>query len=231
MIVHQVQQGSREWLALRAGMPTASQFHRVITPKKGERSGQFDGFVNDMVAERFMGRPLASADMPWMKEGSAREPEAAAYYAFTRDVELEVVGFCTTDDGKIGCSPDRVVGDKGLVELKNPLAHTHVGYLLGAGPEETYRVQLQGQLFVCEREWVDIISYYPGMPEAVARVERDEPFIEKLKALLYEAVEQVEERMEQLKARGYEPKQEEKVSGEWITEKDIEWAFASEPSP
>lgn len=226
MIVHQCQQGSREWLALRAGIPTASQFHRVITPKRGDRSGQFDDYVNDMVAERFMGRPLATADMPWMKEGSAREPESAAYYEFTRDVTLETVGFITTDDGKIGCSPDRLIGSDGMLELKNPKAHTHVGYLLGAGPDESYRVQLQGQLFVCEREWVDIMSYYPGMPEAVVRVGRDEKFIEKLSALLYEAVAEVERRMEELKARGCVPREEQieaEADERWfITDADIE---------
>ncbi len=221
MIVHQVAQGSAEWLALRAGIPTASQFHRVITPKKAERSGQFDDFVNDLVAERFMGRPLATADMPWMREGSEREPESAAYYSFVRGVELETVGLITTDDGKIGASPDRVVtGTRGLLELKNPKAHTHIGYLLGAGPDESYRVQLQGQLFVCECEWVDIMSYYPGMPEAVVRVARDEEFIKKLSALLYEAVEQVEARMAKLKADGYEPRVEE-PEAQWITDADI----------
>lgn len=225
MIVHQVQQGSREWLALRAGIPTASQFHRIITPKKAERSGQFDDFVNDLVAERFMGRPLAGADMPWMKDGTAREPESAAYYSFIRDIELETVGLITTDDGKMGASPDRMVGTDGLLELKNPKAHTHIGYLLGAGPDETYKVQLQGQLLIAERDWVDIMSYCPGLPEVIVRVGRDEPFIDKLKALLYEVVAEVEARMEKLKAAGHEPKREEPPA-QWITDADIE-ALAS----
>lgn len=225
MIIHEVSQGSLEWLNLRAGMPTASQFHRVITPKRAARSEQMEDFINDLVAERFMGRPLATADMPWMKEGTAREPESAAYYSFIRDVELETVGLITTDDGKIGASPDRLVGADGLLELKNPKAHTHIGYLLGAGPDEAYRVQLNGQLFVAERQWVDIMSYSPGLPEVITRVERDEPFIDKLKALLYEVVAEVEARMEKLKAAGYEPKREE-PQAQWITDADVE-ALAS----
>lgn len=225
MIVHDVIQGSQAWLNLRAGIPTASQFDRVITAKKGDRSSQMDAYANALVAERMMGRPLATPEMPWMKEGIDREPEAARFYAFSRDVELQTVGLCTTDDGKIGASPDRLVaGTNGLVEIKCPQAHTHIGYLLKNGPDEAYRVQLQGQLYVCEREWVDIISYYPGMPEAVVRVERDEEFIKKLETYLYELVDLVEERMARLKEEGYAPKQPEpEPDHQWlITDEDIE---------
>lgn len=225
MIVHEVVQGSAEWLKLRAGIPTASQFHRVITPKKGEPSAQAEGLICDLVAERFMGRPLASAEMPWMKEGLEREPKAAEYYEIVNDVKLLPVGLCTTDDGKIGASPDRLIEgvDDGLVEIKCPQVQTHIGYMLGKGPDETYRVQLQGQLLVTEREWVDIISYYPGLPHVTVRVHRDEEFIGKLRKLLYDVIEQVDKRMEELKARGYEPRQEEEEPGaQWlITDEDI----------
>lgn len=225
MKVIECAQGSPEWRRARAGIPTASQFHRVITPKRGERSAQMEDFINDLVAERFTGYPLATPEMPWMAEGTAREPEAAAYYELTQGVELEVVGLCTTDDGKIGASPDRLVGDNGLLELKNPKVSTHIGYLLGAGPDESYKCQLLGQLYVCEREWVDICSYCPGLPEVIVRVERDEKFIEKMAALLYEVVEQVESRMENLRARGYEAKREEVSDPLGVNDEDLAEIF------
>jgi hypothetical protein len=222
MIVHKVVQGSQDWLRLRSGIPTASCFDRVITPKRGERSGQFETYANELVAERVMGRPLATADMPWMREGIEREPEAAAYYELVRGEPLDVVGFVTTDDGKFGCSPDRLCGD-GLVEIKCPRPATHIGYLLDAGPDDAYRVQLQGQLLVTERPWVDIISYYPGLPETIVRVVRDEPFIEKLRVLLDDLSNLIEFRCDQLRARGYQfpsPAIEDRRG--WITEEDVD---------
>lgn len=205
MIVHNVAQGSPEWLYLRAGMPTASQFDRIITPKTQKRSAQFEAYAHTLVAERFLGRPVATPEMPWMKEGSDREPEAAAYYEMVTGTELQLVGFITNDTGTIGCSPDRIAGD-GLLELKCPQIHTHMGYLLGEGPDDAYRVQLQGQLYVAEREWVDICSYYPSLPERVIRVNRDDAFIVKLSILLDELVEYIAECMDKLKAQGYEPR-------------------------
>lgn len=205
MIVHDVIQGSPQWLALRAGMPTASQFHKVITPKKGDRSAQMMGYCYSLVAERILGRPLATPEMPWMTEGTDRGPEAAAYYEMATGVEVQRVGFITNDDGTIGCSPDRLAGD-GLLELKCPQVHTHIGYLLGEGPADDYRVQLQGQLYVSEKPWVDICSYYPGLPERVIRVGRDEQFIAKLSAILVELVEHIDWCMRKLAALGCEPK-------------------------
>lgn len=138
--------------------------------------------MHSLIAERLMGRPMDTFISEWMERGHILEEEAGKYYAFQNDCDPQPVGFITTDDGKIGCSPDRLVGDEGLLEIKAPAAHTHVGYLFGKGADKKYMPQIQGQLFVCgpSRKWVDIMSYHPELPEITIRTERDESYIEML---------------------------------------------------
>lgn len=206
MIVHDVAQGSAEWLQIRAGIPTASAADKMLTPKKLAISSQIENYINDLVAERFMGQPLVTPELPWMREGLEREPEAAAFYEMSTGLELQTVGFITTDDGRMGCSPDRLVKGGGLVELKNPKAHTHINYMLGAGPDEDYSLQLQAQLLIAEAEWVDIVSYYPGLPHVAIRVMRNPKAITKILDAMRLVASEVEGRMMKLKALGHEPK-------------------------
>jgi hypothetical protein len=229
MIIHNCQQGTQEWLQLRAGIPTASEFSRIITPKRMELSAASDTYLHELLAERMLREPLTKAVTMWMQRGSEHEAEAVSYYEMLRGVETIPVGFCTNDEGTIGASPDRLVGDDGLLEIKVPSPGIHVGYLLssiGAGDE--YRIQTQGQLWITGRQWVDIMSYNPGMPEAVIRLERDEEFIARLAA----AVRQFSDRLESLAAtfreRGWikDPPEPEPVDETgFLTEDDFDWAM------
>ena len=140
----------------------------------------------ELVAERFMRRPTEQFSTPWQIRGSFLESEAGRYYAFIRDCEPETVGFITNDAGTVGCSPDRLVGDDALLEIKCPAPHTQIGYLLNQGPSAKYKPQIQGQLWLCgKRDWCDLLSYHPELPVALVRVERDDKFI----AILSDAVE------------------------------------------
>jgi hypothetical protein len=80
----------------------------------------------------------------------------------------------------VGCSPDRLVGDDGLLEIKAPLPHTQVEYWISGEVNERFQPQLQGQLYVSQRSWVDIVSWHDVLPKVVIRVEPDEKFIEAL---------------------------------------------------
>lgn len=200
-----LKQGSQEWLAARCGIPTSSNFHRIITPKTRKRSAQLESYAMGLTCERWTGRPLDNFTTAAMNDGTEREDQAVASYELTRGVDTRMVGFITTDDGRYGASPDRMVIGGGLLECKNPKAHTHVAYLLGEGPEENYKCQLQGQLLVTGAPWVDIISCYPGMPDIVIRVEPDAEFIATLGPSLNEVCDLVDFYMEKLKASGYEP--------------------------
>lgn len=181
MIAHKCPQGSDEWLQLRLGIPTASEFDRIVTPKELRPAAAAKKYLHQKLAEWMYGAPLEAFVSPWMERGQALEFEAVRYYEMERDTQTTAVGLVTTDDGMIGASPDRLVGDAGLLEQKCPALETHVGYMLDpASLVAEYRVQVQGQLWVCAREWCDMQSYYPGFPSVVVRVQRDEKVIAAL---------------------------------------------------
>lgn len=188
-----VEQRSEEWHRKRLGIPTASQFHRVITPKTGALSDQRHDYRNELVAERILQRRTErSKSTPWMQYGIAYEPEAVRDFLTRqfdlhgRRMELEKVGFITTNDGRIGCSPDRFVkrDPKGNapregVEIKCPAPWTQVGYLIG-GLEAEFRPQVQGQMLVAELDLVHFYSFCPGLPAFHKVVERDVGYCDKL---------------------------------------------------
>src|SRR5271169_5587073 len=115
-----------------------------------------------------------------MERGLIVEAEAADWYEFDHDVTVQKVGFITDDDHTVGCSPDRLVGDEGLLEIKAPLPHTQVDYWISGEISERFRPQLQGQLYISQRSWVDIVCWHDVLPKLVMRVEPDEKFIEAL---------------------------------------------------
>src|SRR5262249_7925399 len=106
--------------------------------------------------------------------------EAADWYEFDQDVTVRRVGLITDDDHTVGCSPDRLVGDEGLLEIKAPLPHTQVEYWISGEVHERFRPQLQGQLYVSQRSWVDILCWHDVLPKVVMRVEPDQEFIATL---------------------------------------------------
>ena len=180
-IIHNCVQGTTEWLELRAGIPTASNFSKIITPK-GQPSHQAEKYKYLLLAERLMGHPVEERGYShWMDRGSEMEARAVSFYEFTRDEETVKVGFITNADGTIGASPDRLVGDRGLLEIKVPSESIHMEYLLESGSAyQEYRVQVQGQLWIAEREWSDVLSWHPELPPALIRIPRDDEFIELL---------------------------------------------------
>ncbi len=140
----------------------------------------------------------------WMRRGSQMEADAVAFYELQRDCETVPVGFITNDEGTIGTSPDRLVGSDGLLEVKAPKEETHVAYLLQAGSAyEAYKVQTQGQLWLAEREWNDLLSYHSAMPPAIIRIERDEAFIRLLDAALATFCLELERQTQFLEERGW----------------------------
>jgi putative phage-type endonuclease len=190
MKVITAEQRSPEWFAARLGVPSASQFGKVVTPT-GKRSTQVDGYLNKLVAEVLTGKSDQQEANEAMIRGTELEPEARAYYELIGGPVVET-GFCIHDDG-FGCSPDGLVGDTGLLEIKCPLAHTQVEYLRENALPGLYAPQVQGQLLVTGREWCDFLSYHPDMRPLLIRVERDEKFISILHDALREMVEQINE--------------------------------------
>lgn len=204
-IYHKIEQRSPEWFALRIGKPTASEFDRIITPKTGQLSTQSTDYAKCILAELMLGKPLETPETEWMTRGQSLEDNAIEAYEFETGRETSLGGFITDDAETIGCSPDRLVGDDGLLEMKCPAPNTHVGYLLDRmSLEMGKRTQVQGQLLVSGRAWCDLVAYHPEMPLVVVRVKRDEPFIEKMETALRTFVQQLAMMREKLE-REYGP--------------------------
>jgi hypothetical protein len=181
-IIHTMEQGSEAWLAARLGIPTASEFHKIITAAKGELSKSAGKYAHALVAETLLGRPLVrSPGTPWaMARGKELEPFAVAQYERDNGVEVRRVGFVTTDDGLLGASPDGlIVGKRGGLEVKCLLDDSHVG-VWADGPGDDFRQQVQGNLAICELEFWDLYVWHPELPPITIRTLRDEPYIGKM---------------------------------------------------
>ena len=186
MIILDVEQGTEEWLQARLGVPTASNYSKIIT-STGKPSAQADKYINDLVAQKLTGEIPEMFKSDAMQRGNDLEPQARAYYEFMTDNVVEEVGLILNYDGA-GCSPDGLIGDDGGLEIKCPLGATHVSYLRANKLPTEYVQQVQGCMYITGRSWWDFVSFHPDMESMIIRVERDDEFIEKLdvqmKALL-----------------------------------------------
>lgn len=185
MLTFEFDQYSPEWWDLRRGVPTASEFDSIITPAKAEPSKGMAAYAHRLIADLY--RPDYGMAEEYvtnaMSNGTLLEPEARKWYQFTSGESVKQVGFCMTEDRRFGCSPDALVGDDGVLELKCPEPATHVGYLLGGKLPDKYKPQVHGHLAVTGRKWCDFMSYSPGLPTFSVRVMPDE-FTETLRAML-----------------------------------------------
>lgn len=173
------EQGSPDWFAARAGVPTASEFSTVLaTGRGGGESKTRRTYLLKLAGEIITGQcaePFANAHMD---RGHALEPEAREHYAFLHDCEPQQVGFIR--NGPKGCSPDGLIGKDGLVEIKTKLPHLLLDALLRDDFLSEHKAQCQGALWVAEREWIDLAVYWPGLPLFVKRAYRDEAYIKTL---------------------------------------------------
>ena len=174
-------QGSLEWFRARAGIPTASEFDKILTPKTLRPSAQAEQYLHRLLAEWMTGQVFETETRVYaMDRGIELEAEALEFYELTTQEVTSPAGFCLSDEGTYGASPDRFAGADGLLEIKCPLASTHVGYLLRGEVPSEYLIQLQGQLLVTGRRWVDVLVYYPGLPPLLLRMEPDHEIREAL---------------------------------------------------
>lgn len=186
MIVHDCEQGSEEWVALRLGIPTGSNLDRILTPKTRRPSAQQAAYIAELVAERLTGESSEGFSSEWTEHGSIVEEEARTYYEFQRGVTVQRVGFVTRDDGLVGGSPDGLIGEDGGLEIKCPSPKVHASYLLGTAMD--YVGQCQGYMYLTDRKWWDLLAYHQTMPAVIVRVERDEKYMAALAPLLDEFV-------------------------------------------
>ena len=182
MLKVDVEQGSQIWLNLKAGVPSASNFDKIVTTK-GIRSKTAEKYVLQLAGEKVTGVREEGFQSTAMAKGVEREQEAADFYEVATGSILEKVGICYLNDKKsILCSPDRLICDSdGILEIKCPMIQTQVQYLLDNDKlEKEYYQQVQGQLYVTDKDWCDLLAYYPGLKPVIIRCERNQEFIEKL---------------------------------------------------
>lgn len=184
-------QGSEEWLETRLGRPTASNFGKLITPT-GKASTSAQGYIDELIAQRITGEIPEFFKSDAMQRGNDLEPVAKSLYEFTYDVDVKEVGLCLHDNYECGASPDGLIGLDGGLEIKCPLPHTHVSYLRDGCIPAKYIPQVQGCLWITEREWWDFMSYHPSMEDLIVRVYRDNAYITKLAEQVIRAVEIIE---------------------------------------
>lgn len=178
-------QGSPEWFAARLGKVTASKVADVVAKTKSGWGASRANYMAALIAERLTQTPADSFSNAAMQWGTEQEPLARVAYEFFTGRDVEQVGF--VDHPSIpmtGASPDGLVGEDGLVEIKCPNTATHIDTLLDGKVPGKYVIQMQWQMACTGRQWCDFVSFDPRMPEEmrlwIQRVDRDGPHIELL---------------------------------------------------
>lgn len=189
------EQGTEEWFRARAGMPTASEFATVMASGRGGGDSKTRRtYMLKLAGEILTGEPSESYSNAHMERGKIMEEEARRWYAFSRDVEPERVGFIV--NGPKGCSPDSLLGPAGMLEIKTAVPYILIEKLLKGEFSPEHKAQCQGALWVAEREWIDLVTYWPRLPPLVVRAQRDEVYI----AGLARAVDQFNEELAEMVA-------------------------------
>lgn len=181
---HDIVQGTDEWLQLRRGIITASEIKTLVTPTgKLANNDTSRKYLHQILAERVYDGSEASFCNDDMMRGHLLEPFARSIYA-EHFAPVEQCGFIVRDYGsyRIGYSPDGLVGDDGLIEIKSRLAKHHIASLLAGDVPAEHLPQIQGGLAVSGRAWCDFVSYTPGLPFYRCRVHRDDALIATLEA-------------------------------------------------
>jgi putative phage-type endonuclease len=181
-----MEQGSPEWLALRCGKITGSRFRAVmdLNKRNGQPNAARRRLVDVLRDELATNVPEYIEPNEYMAHGSAMEPLARRAYEFLRDRTCDVPAFITHPTlAYVGYSPDGLVSDDGLIEIKSPaLEARHMRTVESRKCPDDYYPQVQGGLWVTGRQWCDFISYFPEISVEIVRVERDEDFINRLAA-------------------------------------------------
>lgn len=203
MRVSKHEQRTPEWYAERLGVPSASQFHKIITPT-GQASKQVDAYTNELVAEKVTGKQAYVHETEAMKRGTELEPMARENFEFITDYIVSEIGFCKLDKLEIGASPDGIIdlpdGKVAVLEIKCPMANTMVEYLRDGILPPKYKPQVQGQLWITEAGHAYFFAFHTDFVPLLIKVERDEDYIAKLGALAFDMLQKINNLAKEYKA-------------------------------
>lgn len=208
-----MEQGSAEWLAVRLGKVTASRVADVIAATKSGPAASRANYMAELLCERLTGESqpfFTNAAMAW---GTEKEPEARDAYAFRHDADVSEIAFVEHPTiAMAGASPDGLVGDDGLVEIKCPQTATHLATLASGKPAGKYVTQMQWQMACTGRQWCDFASYDPRLPEHlrlfVVRIPRDPEAIAAMETAVVAFLADLDATITDLNARYSAPMKE-----------------------
>lgn len=201
-----VEQRSPEWFGMRLGKATASRVADIAARTKGGYSTSRANYAAQLICERLTGTPTETFTNAAMQWGTDHEPDARDAYAFLADVDVAEVGFIPHPKIEMaGASPDGLVGEDGLVEIKCPITATHIDMLRNGAVADKYVVQMLWQMACTGRAWCDFVSYDPRMPEEmrlfVRRLYRDDVRIKQLEAEVISFLDEIDATLSELKAK------------------------------
>lgn len=207
-----VEQRSDEWFAMRAGKVTASRVADVIAKTKTGPAASRKNYMAELIAERLSGEASGGFTNAAMQWGTDTEPMARdAYQAITMETVTEEGFVIHPTIEQSGASPDGLVGEDGLIEIKCPNTATHLDTLESGKVPAKYITQMQWQMACTGRQWCDFMSFDPRLPEAmqafIKRVPRDDEMIAELEAAVTEFLAELDKRVADLEAKYGKAKQ------------------------
>lgn len=196
-------QGSPEWLAERAGKVTASALSNVMMAKT---AAGYQNYMAQLICERLTGQPVETFNSAAMQHGTDTEPQARAFYEMETGLDVSEVGFIPHPTlANSGASPDGLVGDLGLVEIKCPQPAKHIKNLMGGTIDKAYALQVQWQMECTGREWCDFVSFNPSFPPHlqlhITRVDADAEAQVEIKAAVTSFLAEMDAKLRALEAR------------------------------
>lgn len=198
-----MEQGTTEWHVARLGRVTASRVSDVIAKTAKGWGTSRANYAAQLIAERLTGEVAESFVNAAMQWGTDQEPNARMAYEFYKDLDVFQVGFVEHPTiAMTGASPDGLVEDAGLIEIKCPNTATHIETLISQAAPSKYITQMQWQMACTDRQWCDFVSYDPRMPEAmrffVKRVQRDNELIGELEKEVSIFLTEIDQKVEVL---------------------------------
>ena len=198
-----MEQRTEEWFAARLGKVTASRVADVIARTKTGYSASRENYMAQLICERMTGQKQESFTNAAMEWGTENEPLARAAYEAEKGVLVDEVGLLDHPFIPMAAaSPDGLVSDDGMLEIKCPNTATHFDTLLKGDVPSKYIPQMQWQMACANRLWVDFVSYDPRAPEGlqlfIKRVERDDKYILEVEAEVNKFLQELESRIEKL---------------------------------
>lgn len=196
MQIFDCEQGSEAWFAVRKGIPTSSEFKKIIGVKKEAKDKiTRQAYLRKLAGELLTGEVIEGYKNHHMERGNAMEDEARSDYVFMTNTEVTRVGFIR--NGNAGASPDSLIGNDGILEIKTAIPEILIEKIEANKFPSEHVFQCQGNLWIAEREFIDIKVYWPKMPDFVKRAWRDEATIK----IISDAVDQFNSELHELVER------------------------------